>query len=275
MTAIGASRTVTGRRDYRCSVDMTTLSLLAQHVNRRPQRIALLEQIAVQGSITRAAKAAGMSYKAAWDAIDELNNLADQPLVARSVGGKGGGGARLTPAGERLLQLHQRLQAIQAEVLQAVDDDADLQVLGRLMLRTSARNQLSGRVRAIKPQAGNDLIDIELPGGTSIQAQITRSSTQHLQLQAGAPLMVLIKAGWLQLSAAGETADASLNELLGHIEQIQPEADGPSEVRIALHNGQTLCAQATAEHLAHHGLVVGSPVRAQFAASHVLLGTQV
>lgn len=266
---------MTGRRDYRCSVDMTTLSLLAQHVNRRPQRIALLEQIAVQGSITRAAKAAGMSYKAAWDAIDELNNLADQPLVARSVGGKGGGGARLTPRGERLLQLHQRLQAIQAEVLQAVDDDGDLQVLGRLMLRTSARNQLSGRVRAIQPHAGNDLIDIELPGGTSIHAQITRSSTQHLQLHAGAPLMVLIKAGWLQLSAAGETADASLNELLGHIEQIQPEADGPSEVRIALHNGQTLCAQATAEHLAHHGLVVGSPVRAQFAASHVLLGTQV
>ena len=57
---------------------------------------ALLEQIAVQGSITRAAKAAGLSYKAAWDAIDELNNLAERPLVERSVGGKGGGGARLS-----------------------------------------------------------------------------------------------------------------------------------------------------------------------------------
>ena len=37
-----------------------------------------------------AAKRAGLSYKAAWDAIDELNNLADQPLVERSVGGRGG-----------------------------------------------------------------------------------------------------------------------------------------------------------------------------------------
>lgn len=252
---------------------MTTLSLLAQHVTRRPQRIALLEQIAAQGSITRAAKAAGMSYKAAWDAIDELNNLADQPLVARSVGGKGGGGARLTPAGERLLHLHQRLQAIQAEVLQAVDDDADLQVLGRLMLRTSARNQLGGRVRTIQPQGCNDLIDIELPGGPSIQAQITRSSTQHLHLQPGVPVMVLIKAGWLQLSAPNHNADANLNELRGDIEQIQVETDGSSEVRIALPNGQTLCAMAAAEHLASQGLGVGSPVRAQFAASHVLLGT--
>ncbi|WP_084305368.1 TOBE domain-containing protein [Phytopseudomonas flavescens] len=254
---------------------MTTLSLLAQHVTRRPQRIALLEQIAAQGSITRAAKAAGMSYKAAWDAIDELNNLADQPLVARSVGGKGGGGARLTPVGERLLQLHQRLQAIQAEVLQAVENDVDLHVLGRLMLRTSARNQLSGRVRTIQPQGGNDLIEIELPGGSLIQAQITRSSTAHLQLQPGAPLMVLIKAGWLQLSQPGQAADPTLNALLGTIERILPEADGPGEVRIALPNGQTLCALACAEQLDRQGLMAGSPVRAQFAASQVLLGTQV
>ncbi|UQY36164.1 TOBE-like domain-containing protein [Pseudomonas fulva] len=254
---------------------MSTLSSLAQHVTRRPQRIALLEQIAAQGSITRAAKAAGMSYKAAWDAIDELNNLADQPLVARSVGGKGGGGARLTSTGERLLHLHQRLQAIQADLLQAADDDADLQVLGRLMLRTSARNQLSGRVRAIHPRGGNDRVDVELPGGALIQAQITRSSTAHLQLQPGVALLVLIKAGWLQLSAVAEAADPQLNELLGRIEQILLEADGPCEVRIALPNGQTLCAQASAEQLTAQGLVVGSAVRAQFAATQVLLGTQV
>lgn len=254
---------------------MSTLSLLAQHVTRRPQRIALLEQIAALGSITRAAKAAGMSYKAAWDAIDELNNLADQPLVARSVGGKGGGGAQLTAAGERLLQLHQRLQAIQAEVLQAADDAADLQLLGRLMLRTSARNQLGGRVRSIRPQGGNDLIAIELPGGSIIQAQITRNSTAHLQLQPGVPVMVLLKAGWLQLSAPTQGADPRLNALEGTIEQILSETEGPCEVRIALPNGQTLCAQASAEQLTGQGLAPGGAVRAQFAASHVLLGTQV
>ena len=67
---------------------MSALSTLAQHVTRRPQRIALLAQIAELGSITRAAKAVGISYKGAWDAIDELNNLAERPLVERSVGGK-------------------------------------------------------------------------------------------------------------------------------------------------------------------------------------------
>ena len=79
-------------------------ALLAQHIVRRPQRIALLQHIAEQGSITAAAKSAGISYKAAWDAIDELNNLAQTPLVERSIGGKGGGGARLSVAGLRVLR---------------------------------------------------------------------------------------------------------------------------------------------------------------------------
>ena len=103
---------------YNDSMPMPLPTLLTQHIARRPQRIALLQHIAEQGSITRAAKAAGVSYKAAWDAIDELNNLASQPLVERSTGGRGGGGARLSPEGERVLRLYQRLQALQAEILE-------------------------------------------------------------------------------------------------------------------------------------------------------------
>ena len=51
---------------------MSLPTLLSQHIVRRPQRIALLQHIAEQGSITRAAKSAGLSYKAAWDAIATL-----------------------------------------------------------------------------------------------------------------------------------------------------------------------------------------------------------
>ncbi|MFH7423278.1 LysR family transcriptional regulator, partial [Pseudomonas syringae pv. tagetis] len=73
---------------------------MTQHMVRRPQRIALLQHIAELGSITRAAKSAGLSYNAAWDAIDELNNLAQKPLEERSSGGRGGGGAKLSEEGE-------------------------------------------------------------------------------------------------------------------------------------------------------------------------------
>ena len=246
---------------------MSQLDSIAQLLSRRPKRLALLEQIAEQGSITRAAKAAGLSYKAAWDAIDELNNLSEQPLVSRNVGGKGGGGARLTTAGERLLALQQRLQALQVQLLQAAGDDADLELLGRLMLRTSARNQLTGRVRAIHAHGHNDLIDIELPGGSRLQAQITHDSTENLQLSEGSSVVALIKAGWLELQPLQAPRAEQHNALEGR-------SDGPSDVRISLPNGQTLCALLESARLAELGLRVGDQVRAQFAASQVLLGTQ-
>ncbi|WP_154584450.1 winged helix-turn-helix domain-containing protein, partial [Bordetella pertussis] len=64
-------------------------------------RIDLLAQIEATGSISAAARAAGMSYKGAWDAIDAMNNLAGEPLVLRSAGGRGGGGTRLTDRARR------------------------------------------------------------------------------------------------------------------------------------------------------------------------------
>ncbi|KOX67023.1 ModE family transcriptional regulator [Pseudomonas psychrophila] len=248
-------------------------TLLAQHMVRRPQRIALLQHIVEQGSITAAAKSAGISYKAAWDAIDELNNLAQTPLVERNIGGKGGGGARLSVAGERVLRLYQRLQAMQNQVLDAAEDIQDLDLLGRLMLRTSARNQLHGTVIAILSHGHNDLIQLELPGGLTLRAQITRDSTQRLELVIGSQAVALIKAGWLQLLGAAHPSSLEHNDLHGQIEQILHTDNGPSEVRITLPSGQTLCALTEPQHLETLGLTEGSEAHVQFAPSLVLLGT--
>lgn len=252
---------------------MSLPTLLSQHIVRRPQRIALLQHIAEQGSITRAAKSAGLSYKAAWDAIDELNNLAQKPLVERSVGGKGGGGAKLSSEGERVLRLYQKLQALQAQVLEAAEEASDLDLLGRLMLRTSARNQLHGKVVAIDAQGRNDRIRLELAEGLLIDAQITHDSTLRLELETGTEVVALIKAGWLELLRVDQTTTSGNNCLKGMIEEILDAEDGPSEVRISLPNGQTLCALAEPLHLKTLGLAAGKPVQVQFAPSNILLGT--
>ncbi|MGC5699619.1 TOBE domain-containing protein [Pseudomonas sp. NFXW11] len=252
---------------------MSLPTLLTQHIVRRPQRIALLQHIAEQGSITRAAKSAGLSYKAAWDAIDELNNLAQSPLVERSVGGKGGGGAKLSAEGERVLRLYQRLQALQAQVLEAAEDASDLDLLGRLMLRTSARNQLHGTIRAIEPQGCNDLISLELPEGLLLKAQITHDSTQRLELQPGTQVVALIKAGWLEVQAPGAPVTTGHNCLNGKIEQILDPENGPCEVRIALPNSQILCALAEPLLLRTLQLQETAEVQVQFSPSHVLIGT--
>lgn len=247
---------------------MTLSPLLAQHIARRPQRIELLRHIAEQGSITRAAKAAGLSYKGAWDAIDELNNLAHAPLVERVVGGKGGGGARLSEEGKRLLRLYQKLQALQAQVLEAAEDASDLDLLGRLMLRTSARNQLHGHVIAINAQGRNDQIVLDLGSGLSLCAQITHDSTQTLALEPGSAVVALIKAGWLGVLPAGETCTPGHNCLPGSVEQVLLDAQGPCEIRIGLANGQTLCALVQ-----HCRVQEGESVNVCIDPANILLGT--
>jgi molybdate transport system regulatory protein len=82
-------------------------------------RVVLLEHIREHGSISRAAQAMRMSYKHAWDLVDSMNRLAVAPLVETSKGGKGGGGARLTEAGEAAIAsfaaLRQRLASFLEE----------------------------------------------------------------------------------------------------------------------------------------------------------------
>ena len=67
------------------------------------KRIEILRLIGQSGSISQAAREAGVSYKAAWQAVDTLTNLAGVVLVERAVGGAGGGGASVSEAGLRLL----------------------------------------------------------------------------------------------------------------------------------------------------------------------------
>lgn len=68
-----------------------------------PGKIALLEAVDREGSISAAGRALGMSYKRAWDLVDALNKLVGEAVVTASTGGSGGGGARLTEAGRILV----------------------------------------------------------------------------------------------------------------------------------------------------------------------------
>ncbi len=73
-------------------------------------RIVLLERIREHGSITKAAKSMEMSYRHAWELVDSMNRQAENPLVESVTGGKGGGGARLTRAGDAAIVLFWKLQ---------------------------------------------------------------------------------------------------------------------------------------------------------------------
>src|ERR1700741_108444 len=75
-----------------------------------PGKIELLEQIREQGSISGAGRAMDMSYKRAWDLVDEINRICGHPAVERQTGGKNGGGAALTPFGRSLVTRYRKIE---------------------------------------------------------------------------------------------------------------------------------------------------------------------
>lgn len=75
-----------------------------------PGKIALLKAIRATGSISAAAREMGMSYRRAWLLVDTMNRCFRNPLVSAAPGGKGGGGAQVTPCGEFVLAKYQEME---------------------------------------------------------------------------------------------------------------------------------------------------------------------
>ncbi|OWW19466.1 TOBE domain-containing protein [Noviherbaspirillum denitrificans] len=240
-------------------------------------RVDLLQRIAETGSISQAAKSIGMSYKAAWDAVDAMNNLAGEPLVQRSTGGKGGGGTRLTARGERLVAAFRLIEEEHRRFLQAlgenIDDFSDTyQLIRRLNMKTSARNQFYGKVADIRSGAVNDEVIVELQGGDRIVAVITQESTRHLGLRAGSDVVALIKAPWVMVAeASGNLRLSAQNRLAGTVVKLQRGAVN-AEVVIQLAGGTTVCAIISNDSATELDLAEGKPAAAIFNASHVILG---
>lgn len=84
---------------------------LASGARVGPGKIALLEQIALHGSISAAGRALRMSYRRAWELVEDMNRSLGTPAVAAITGGSGGGGARLTEAGAALVAAYRAIEA--------------------------------------------------------------------------------------------------------------------------------------------------------------------
>lgn len=245
------------------------------------ERIALLAAIGEHGSITAAAKAVGLSYKAAWDAIDAMNNSAGEPLVVRAAGGKGGGGTVLTERAAGLIRTYRALEqehrlfiehlARLGHLGEAARDDLDL--MRRFMVRTSARNKLFGKVAAIRGGAVNDEVVLALAGGQQVVATITHESVQTLRLAPGTEAFALIKASSVLLGLPDPSLRLSArNQLPGKVSRVLPGAVN-AEVALELDGGGTVVAIVTNDSVSALGLAQGSGALAIFKASSVILGT--
>jgi len=83
---------------------------LGAELSLGPGKIDLLRKVGECGSISAAARAQGVPYKRAWLLIDSLNRGFATPVLDTAIGGKAGGGARLTPLGEALVTAYDALE---------------------------------------------------------------------------------------------------------------------------------------------------------------------
>ena len=95
---------------------MTDVSLIVRvdlgpHGRLGPGKMLLLENIEAHGSISAAGRAMNMSYRQAWDLVDQLNRAFVEPVVASQTGGKSGGGATLTTFGRELVGRYRGIAA--------------------------------------------------------------------------------------------------------------------------------------------------------------------
>ncbi len=239
----------------------------------------LLQALADTGSITRAARTAGLSYRGAWLLLEAANNLAQQPLLETAAGGSGGGGTRLTPAALALLEAWRELQArhrnfLLAQEAQLAQLPALAGLLRRMSMKTTARNQFAGTVSAVDQGPVSTSVAITLASGAEISATLTTTAAKRLKLKKGQEALALVKASAVVLVTdfAGWQLSAR-NQLAGTVSRIEKGAVS-SLVILTLPGGAVITASVTNEGVAALALKVGMPATAVFKAYAVMVATQ-
>jgi molybdate transport system regulatory protein len=245
------------------------------------ERIALLKAIGEHGSISAGARAVGITYRAAWDAVQALNNLFERPLVVGQTGGKAGGGALLTPVGEAVIagfeHLDAALQAVmgQLHAAAAAPDEPSLDTfLWSLGMKTSARNAYRGVVEKLTEGAVSCEVTLRISEAVEIVALVTKASVEELGLKPGAPAVALVKSSFVILAPGDEPLRTSArNRLTGVVVRHETGAVN-DEITLELDVGKTLTATITRESGESLPFNVGDKAQALIKASHVILAVE-
>ena len=184
------------------------------------KRLDLLRRVGECGSISQAARDAAVSYKAAWQAIDMLSNLAGVPVVEKAVGGAGGGGARLTTAGRQLLQAGAAMARSREQVLARLAARRQPGALAALGLRTSMRNQMPCTVDAVHVHGPLVRVEMALGDGGRLASRITAESAELLGLAPGLEVLALCKATAVRVERSTAEAEAGVNQLAGRATRV-------------------------------------------------------
>jgi molybdate transport system regulatory protein len=138
-------------------------------------------------------------------------------------------------------------------------------------MKVSARNQFKGTVTEVRPGSVYAEVLIQLKGGDTLVATVTKESAEALAITPGKDVIAMIKAPHVIIvTDFGGYRISARNQLQGTVTQVKPGAIN-SEVDIELKGGETVAATVTNESVEALGLREGQPVTAVFKAGSVIL----
>ena len=148
----------------------------------------ILRRVAETGSLTQAARQAGISYRSAWERVKTMEGKLGQRLVETTVGGKDGGSATLTEEGSELLKEFRKTRKLLFNVL---DDSEAWEDVG---YRLSARNKLRAKVVEVKRGAVTSQVKMRLVSASTLTSIITNDAVEDLSLKEGDEVEGIIKS---------------------------------------------------------------------------------
>lgn len=261
------------------AMSMTLVALQSDPGTRiGERRIRLLEAIGTHGSISAAARAVGVSYRAAWDSVQALNNVLGCELVRTRPGGRAGGSSFLTEEGEEVIRSYRSVQGELTQTLARAAKTAGTRTPASLRslvwgvhMRTTARNSLRGVIRMIQEGVVDSEIVLELVDGVELAATVTTRSVRDLALSVGQEAVALIKSSFVILAREDNIGRTTArNRLCGRIIR-REDTEVTSDIELDLGYGRTVAAVVTRTSADALGLVVGDRACALIKASHVIL----
>jgi molybdate transport system regulatory protein len=264
-----------GRKTDKGQLKGDLFLLMANERSFASTQIELLKAINECGSISRAAKKVGVSYKTAWDRIDALNNMSSQPLVERSTGGAQGGGTALTNLGQRIIEGFESLQHEHQKFVERLGGSLhSLKDIANFMrsetMKTSARNQFLGTVTRITPGAVNAEIEMDIGADRPLIAIITQDSVEQLELRNKSEVIALVKASSVLVSMDTGIVTSARNKLTGRISRLVTGAVN-TDVTLDIGGGKTVSAIITNTSAQDLGLEEGEMACGLFKAPSVIL----
>jgi molybdate transport system regulatory protein len=237
-------------------------------------RIKLLEAVAKHGSITKAAKVAGFSYKTAWDAVDAINNLLPSPAFVTKAGGRAGGGATVTEEGRRLIDVFHRLEERMSRISSAIAQEGisgqDQFLLWSVGVKISTRNVFQTEVISVRKAPVDVEVTLRVSEPCELKAIVTNEAAAELELAPGRKALALVKSSFVRVTPAEEGDLHGVNRFKGEVRR-RTDAERNSELLIDIGAGKTMTAVVPRQIAEDLDLKEGAAAIASFNPSDVIL----